>query len=182
MRRAALMVLSSVVMTSLASGVATAGPITWVNWSTHTVGPAGTAAGTLPGVAVTYAGDVDTPTQTSDGAGTNYWNPAAPYLSATVDNAPPCCEIITLDSGPSLLTFSSPLVNPIMAIVSLGRPNQIVSYDFEQPFNVLSFGPGFWGPPGTLTELAGDVLQGHARGVVHQGVLGGVVEDGRRYQ
>ena len=160
MRRAVLTVLSSVVMMSLASGVATAGPITWVNWTTHTVGAAGTAAGTLPGVAVTYAGDVASPTQTSDGAGTNYWNPAAPYLSPTVDNAPPCCEIITLDFGPSELTFSSPLVNPIMAIVSLGRPNQIVSYDFEQPFNVLSFGPGFWGGPGTLTELPGDVLQG----------------------
>ena len=159
MRRAVLMTLSCVVMINVASGVATAGPITWVEWTAHVVGGAGSAAGTLPGVVVSYAGDVSSPTQTAPG-GTNYWLPDAPYLSATVDNAPPCCDIITLTAGPSSLTFSTPLVNPIMAIVSLGRSNDPVSYDFEQPFDVLSFGPGFWGGPGTLTELAGDVLLG----------------------
>ena len=162
MRRAVLVALSCLAMISVASGVASAGPITWVDW-TAAVAPAGSAAGTLPGVVVTYSGEVSGNTQTA--GGTNYWAIDAPYLSATVDNAPPCCDIITLiggaNAGTSTLTFSTPLLNPIMAIVSLGQPGFLVSYDFDQPFNVLSFGPGHWGGPGTLTGSAGDVLTGN---------------------
>jgi hypothetical protein len=47
-----------------------------------------------------------------------------------------------------------------MAILSLGQAGFLVTYDFDAPFDVLSFGPGFFGGPGTLTELAGDVLVG----------------------
>ena len=164
------MALSCVVMINVASGVANAGPISWVDWTSHTGGIAGSATGTLPGgVTVTYAGQVASETRTAPGGLTNYWTQAgpSPYTNGTVDNPPPCCDIITLIGGSGLLstlTFSTPLVNPIMGIVSLGQPGFLVSYDFvDRPFDVLSSGTGFWGgaPGGSLFELAGDVLQGN---------------------
>lgn len=152
MRRFLSMVSLSAAMTVAGAGVAAAGPITWTDWTVAVGGAAGTAAGTLGGVAVSYAGEVSAPTQVA--GGTNYWIPDTPYLSPVVDNAPPCCDIIALEHGPSSLTFSAPVVNPILAIVSLGQANYQpfpVQYDFNHDFNILSFGPGFFGAPGTLS-------------------------------
>jgi hypothetical protein len=47
-----------------------------------------------------------------------------------------------------------------MGIVSLGMDGLPVRYEFSAPFEILSSGPGFWGGPGTLTELPGNVLEG----------------------
>src|SRR5882724_4519083 len=98
--------------------------VVWTDWTSATYGALGTADGTLatPGgpVLVNYTGEVASPTQVA--GGTNYWAPNTPYLSATVPNEPPASDIITLSGGQgiqSVLTFSSPLVNPLMAIVSL---------------------------------------------------------------
>lgn len=145
--------------------------IYWTNWTLagpgHLEGvasPPGSAAGTITGattlpVTVGYSGEL-TFGQTSGGI--NYWDPSTPYISPSVLNAPPDSDIIALDlaSTGNTITFSQALVNPIMAIVSLGRSGEFVSYTFAQPFDVLSDGPGYWGGPGTLTELAGNVLQG----------------------
>ena len=144
---------------------ATAEPITWANWTAATVGASGSASGSIASLAgpmdVVYSGQVSSPTQV--GAGRNYWVPSAPYLSSGIDNAPPCCDIITLTGGSTQVNtvmFSSPVANPVMAIVSLGRPSLPVSYQFGQPFEILSSGPGFWGGPGTLTQSAGGILEG----------------------
>src|SRR5688572_24698970 len=140
---------------------ASAGPIIWTDWTARTISPAGSASGTMGGIAVNYAGEVQSPTQIS--CGTNYWAAGNPYTSATVDNAPPGCDIITLQGGATLpanvITFGSAVTNPVMAILSLGQPGFAVTYDFAQPFNVLSFGAGHFGG-GTLTEGAGDTLIG----------------------
>jgi hypothetical protein len=60
------------------------------------------------------------------------------------------------------ISFASPIANPLMAVVSLGQPGFLVTYDFDTPFTVLSSGPGFWGSPGTLTNIdpVNHVLQG----------------------
>jgi PEP-CTERM motif-containing protein len=138
--------------------------IYWTDWTSATPGSPGSATGTITGatispVTVAYSGEL-TFGQTSGGI--NYWVPSTPYISPSVSNAPPASDIIALDlaSTGNTITFSQALVNPIMAIVSLGRSNELVSYTFAQPFDVLSFGPGYWGGPGTLTELPGNVLQG----------------------
>lgn len=138
--------------------------IYWTDWTSATPGHPGSATGTITGatiipVAVGYSGEL-TFGQTS--GGTNYWIPNAPYLSSEVSNAPPDSDIISLDqaSTGNTITFSQPLKNPVMAIVSLGQPNLPVYYTFTQPFDVLSDGPGWWGGPGTLNELPGNVLQG----------------------
>lgn len=78
-------------------------------------------------------------------------------------NAPPDPDIIRLTGGISVtqtITFSQAVENPVMAILSLGQAGLLVTYNFNAPFDVLSFGPGFFGGPGTLTELPGNVLQG----------------------
>jgi hypothetical protein len=147
-------------MIGMTSGVAMAGPVTWTDWTVATGGNPGTATGTMGGVTVSYAGDVGPATQTFGGI--DYWDPATPYLSPTVDNAPPCCDIISLITGPSSVTFSSPVVNPIFAIVSMGQPGgYFVSYDFDADFNILSEGTGYWGGDSdNLDKLPGFVLQG----------------------
>jgi hypothetical protein len=158
-------VLAGVLLAASARSV-TADPIAWVNWTSATLGTNGAAAGSMASgsgtIGVVYGGEVATPTQVTGGI--NYWVPADPYLSSTVANVPLCCDIIALAGGTAqqnTLTFSSPVTNPVMAIVSLGQPGFLVSYEFAEPFEVLSSGPGFWGAPGTLTELPGGILEGN---------------------
>jgi hypothetical protein len=58
-------------------------------------------------------------------------------------------------------TFSAPVTNPVMAIVSLGQSGIPVNYNFiNAPFTVLSDGPGWWGGPGIIANIGGDILQG----------------------
>ena len=58
------------------------------------------------------------------------------------------------------ITFSSPIANPVMALISLGQPSVFTSYYFDQPFTVLKDGPGWWGGPGTLQTVNGNGLHG----------------------
>jgi hypothetical protein len=144
---------------------AAAAPIAWTDWTTATNGTLGTASGVIsyngaPLIKVSYSGEV---AFAQLAGGTNYWDPAKPFTNEIVSNAPPAADIVALIGGSnysSVLTFSSPVTDPIMAIVGLGRPSQARSYDFDQPFDVLSFAPGFLGGPGKLVELPGSVLEG----------------------
>jgi hypothetical protein len=156
-----------------------AGPIAWVDLTSGN-SVTGTVLGTItpsaaPAVNVTYTGMFAFAQIT--GGGTNYWNPDTPYLSSTVSNAPGTTDIIALSDASigyvNNIHFSTPVLDPVMAIVSLGRPNLIVYYDFRQPFTVLSDGPGYWGGPGTLTDLGGWRLQGiEGHGVIQfQGLI-----------
>ena len=140
--------------------------ILWTDWTNLQVGNTGSATGTITApdgpVGVSYTGQVYTTSQTACGA--SYWVPTAPYLSATVPNAPPPCDIVSLTGGPAFgpntVTFSQAIVNPVMAILSLGQPSTVITYNFDQPFNILSSGPGFFGGPGTLSQLTPNVLTG----------------------
>ena len=148
--------------------------IYWTDWTSATVGTPGSASGsiTFPGpfnIGVTYSGEVASTTQTS--GGTNYWNSAPSVYTdpGTVDNGPTNSDIITLDRSSSLntITFSSPVVDPVMAFLSLGRdpavwgPNYIVRYEFDAPFTVLNYGPNnIWAGVGTLTDIGSNTLEG----------------------
>ena len=136
-------------------------PITWTNWtSASTIA----ATGTLAGLTVSFFGNINPAAQTAGGI--NFWafNPST-YTSATVDNGPPDSDIIRLTGGPGTgiqtLTFSAPVVNPVMAILSLGNASAPTTYFFSTPFDVLNSGVGFFGGSATaLVELPGNVLQG----------------------
>ncbi|MFO0667917.1 MAG: hypothetical protein U0174_28455 [Polyangiaceae bacterium] len=124
-----------------ASSVAQADPVNWADWETVQAGVGATGKITVGGTVVTtvYTGQVAF-VQTS--GGTNFWNPGAPYISATVDNAPPASDIIAISaSGARKITFSRPVRNPIFAVVSLNGNG----YEFDTDFTILSQGAGFWG-------------------------------------
>ena len=144
---------------------ARAGQAVWTDWVHGSTGDVGFATGTLavvgaPEITVTYTGEVYL-VQTN--GGTDYWTPADPYISSEVTNGPPGTDIIGLVGGhtrTNTITFSRPVTNPVMAILSLGDSILQCSYDFDAAFEILSYGPGYYGEPGTLTNLADDVLFG----------------------
>ncbi len=123
--------------------------VIWTDWTGGTAGTNGAAVGSLTvgttTVGVAYAGEIQS-LQTS--GGTDYWNPSAPYISATVPNAPPTPDIIAISQASTkTITFSQPVTNPLFAVVSLNGNG----YRFDRDFSILSFGQGFWGN-GTLTR------------------------------
>jgi hypothetical protein len=161
------LVLALVMVLTLFGGtVASAGPIAWVDWTSGS-SITGTVLGTItpsaaPPVFATYTGMFAFAQIT--GGGIDYWNPDTPYLSSVVSNAPSTTDIIAL-SAPSVgyvnrVHFSAPVMDPVMAIVSMGRSGLPVYYDFVQGFSILSFGPGYFGGPGTLIDLGGGRLEG----------------------
>lgn len=138
--------------------------IYWTDWTSATPGAAGSADGTLFGVSVSYSGDVEF---AQLGTGTNFWTEKspAPYTgNPVVDNAPTPSELIALSRAGSqnTITFSQPVLNPIMAIVSMGNSKgDLVAYDFEVPFALLGHGWGAFGTgPGTYSIRDGYVLEG----------------------
>ncbi|MEO5742795.1 MAG: PEP-CTERM sorting domain-containing protein, partial [Vicinamibacterales bacterium] len=102
---------------------------------------------------------------TQTGCGIDYWSPSTPYTSAQVSNPPPACDIVALIGGANqtyIVTLSEAIKDPIMAVLSLGQPNVLTTYDFDSPFDIVSQGTGYWGgTSSSLAELAGDVLQGN---------------------
>lgn len=147
----------------------------YVDWTAADVG-GGTATGTITlpdSSTVTVDFEALNPDLTpgslnfaQTSGGTNFWafNGGAPYISTEVDNAPPDSDIISLVGGVNQtykVTLSEPIKDPIMAILSLGRTNSTITYDFDSPFDIVSQGTGHWGGTSTsLAELPGDVLQG----------------------
>ena len=142
--------LKAILLTTLAYLIAPAGAfadVIWVDW--HTILENGDVEGTATvsggTVTVTYSGERAF-VQTS--CGTNYWNPSTPYISATVPNPPPDCDIIALSQATAkTLTFSEPVANVFFAVVSLNGNG----YRFDRDFDILSFDCGYWGC-GTLTK------------------------------
>ena len=146
-------------------------PYSWTNWESAINDPGGnlgSAAGMLEGVSVTFSGNVTAPTQVSGGI--PYWDTfPATYAGGVVGNGPsPNSDIIALTTGPGTqtLTFLSPVVDPAMAILSLGRAGVPVSYDFgTTTFTVLNKGAGFFDLPnaGSLSPAilsTGSILTG----------------------
>ena len=145
----------------------------YVDWTSADVSH-GTASGviTLPGGSTVTVNAQAVYADNSPGSfygaqtngGTNYWIPSAPYISDQVTNAPPDPDILQLPGGQNQIyriTFSEPIVDPIMAIVSLGSTGAPTTYDFDSPFTIISQGPGYWGGTSTsLSQLPGDILLG----------------------
>lgn len=141
-----LAALSAVALLCHAAPARAADPVHWVDWTSadaSNVYGSANVDGTVVGV--TYTGErafVQT------GCGTNYWWPSSGYISATVPNAPPGCDIIALHRATAKkITFSEPVTNPLFAVVSLNGNG----YRFDRDFEILSYARGYWGT-GTLTK------------------------------
>jgi hypothetical protein len=156
--------LTGLVLLAAFGGTVHAAPLTWTNWTAAT---SGSATGTLGSISVTFSGQVDTgDTQTNGGIyfwGTN----SAIYTPTGTENPPPDADIIALDGGSYLtqtVTFSDPVVNPLMAVASIGTlwsGGLQQDYNFNQPFTILNSGNSWW-TPFCCSQLwqTGNVLHG----------------------
>lgn len=152
----------------LYSQLSNAAVVSWVDWSY--IDPERTSFnGVVNGVDVSFTGDYYDFHYPVSGGSTNFWehpsSVAANTYSASplVDNAPPDSDVIVMrEAGTRTITFSQPVDNPVMSIVSMGRSTIPVQYQFNTGFNILSVGPGTFDPNGngTLTKLSSNVLQG----------------------
>ncbi len=118
-----------------------AGTVSWTDWTSKPDGSTvlGIINWTGGSVDVTYTGNLAF-AQISGGA--NYWVPSGAYLSSTVQNAPPASDIIAIFGGANnLIQFSTPVMNPVMAWVSVNGPG----VTFDRDFAILSSGCGYFG-------------------------------------
>ena len=101
---------------ALGASAANAATVSWTDWTSATPGVVnGTLDVSGTPVGVTFSGAYSFALTTG---GVNYWNPAAPYLSAAVDNAPPASDIVALNAGgTATITFSQAVTNPLLALV-----------------------------------------------------------------
>jgi len=138
------LLLVAVCAASLTS--AHADTIAWTKWTSATPGNPGSATGTINSalygtITVTYSGQVSA-------LETNYpsWSPASTFTGGSVGNAPPAANnSIGLVGGQpytETINFSTPVVDPIFAIWSLGAPGVPAFFNFtdSEPFNNLGGG------------------------------------------
>jgi hypothetical protein len=98
--------------------------------------------------------------------------PPTTFSGGIVGNAPPVANnSIGIEGGVSYIesiTFSSPVVDPIFAIWSLGQPGIAASFNFtaSEPFNVLAGGPSSEYGGSALTVSGNSVLGREGNGVV----------------
>lgn len=120
-------------------------------------------------VGVSYSGHVVIDSQTNNTGSyyfTGFNGGTSPYTNSLVANAPLAKDIIALagqTNAPitNTISFSAPVVDPIMDIVSLGQQGQSSNYDFNTPFTILSQGGGYFGNNGNaLSNPFGNRLTG----------------------
>ena len=156
--RSLFAVLAMAMLAGMASP-ASAAVISWTTWTAGTAGnTTGAATGTISGlgIGVSYSGDFDF---FDTGL---LWAPATSFTGGTVDNAPPSGGGVLNDgiaisggtaTGTNTITFSAPVVNPILAIWSLGQPpafTAVFTFPAGQPFSIQGGGPN--------SEFAGSAI------------------------
>lgn len=152
------------------ASAAVAANVDWTNWTSAT--GANTVAGVVSGTLSIGPSTVDVTANGNysfaqiNGIGTNFWIPSTPYISSTVSNPPPDPDIVALNTGgQETITFSQPVQNPLLALVSWNGN----TVDFGVPIEFLSFGAGFFGTGTPIINATGTGFFGN--GEVH-----GVVE------
>ena len=146
---AGLPALLAIALFAGSSSPAAAAPISWTTWTSGTAGSTtGSAIGTISGLGinVSYVGEFDFFDTSLN------WLPVSSFTGGTVDNAPPSGAGVLNDgiaitggpgTGTNTVTFSTPVVNPILAIWSLGSPVLPARFTFPdtQPFAIQGGGP-----------------------------------------
>jgi hypothetical protein len=127
---------------SLGASAAEAVVVQWADLTSSTANSVnGSIAVGSDNVSVEYQGPVFF-AQTN--GGTNYWvegNPR-PYTGGIVENAPGTPDIIALSAGGAkTIKFGKTVSDVYLALVSWNGNSGI----FDQPFEVISSGCGFWG-------------------------------------
>jgi len=169
--------------------VQAAGTIYWADWTSKTFGNPGSAAGSIAfpngTVNVTYTGELF-----NAGDQGNWSQAAGTYTEpGIVDNAPsPSLVSIQLRGGNTTvntIAFSKPVLNPVMAIQSLGSTDQ-ACYEFTDSFNLVSQGSGHWGGgSASLTQFGNKLYGNEGNGTIQftgtYSFLSWTVPDGENY-
>jgi hypothetical protein len=162
-----MLAVSAIGFGLLTSASAFADTVNWTSWTAGVAGSPGSAAGTAGTVGVSYAG------QTS-GLLINYpsWTPNLSFAGGTVGNAPPAADnAVAIEGGvpyTETITFTSPIVDPVMSIWSLGQNGDTASFDFtgSEPFSVVACGPSSEYGGGCITESGSDVAGAEGNGTI----------------
>jgi hypothetical protein len=133
----------------------------WTTWTTASVGDPGSASGSLGSIAVSYSGEVNGNTNIS-GTSTDWSNPASSFIGGTVTRSPSTVGDIIAENGSytgiNTLTFSSPIVNPVFAVWSLGEPSLPASYTFNATPTLEAGGTDIYG--GSSISVSGNSIDG----------------------
>lgn len=139
------------------AATAQAAPIDWNTWSSTTTGSISTSGGPI---GVTYSGP-------GVSVQTNYpsYTPTATFADGVVvDNAPaPANNIMQLMGGNAsvqTLTFDTPVVDPVMAIWSLGQSGNIAQFAFIGATPHLVSGGASAEYGGASISIVGDTVFG----------------------
>lgn len=139
--------------------------IAWIDWISATDGALGSASGQIAAdsnVSVSYTGEVTADT-TLDGSYPS-WGPFQTFSGGTVGNSPTIHDIIGLSGGSSAtntITFSTPVINPVIAIWSLGASGTKASFVFSTTnLAIQSGGPNNEYDGTSLTHKSGNVIWG----------------------
>jgi len=141
----------------------------WTDWTSATLGVngGGSATGSVGGVGVSYSGELDS--AITNGS-SNLWSPNSSFIGGTSTTSPSTVgDDLRLNgsfTGVDTITFASPIVNPLIAIWSLGAPGISATFTFAQTPTFEVGGPNsqFGGMP---INVVGNVVSGsEGNGVV----------------
>lgn len=154
-----------------AACVAHAEDTAWVDWTTDTSPTTVTGTLALPSgnVKVKFSGPALYFSATEPGS-TDYWVSGTPSAYAATGE-PTGSDLLAFVGGTGSqvykITFSKPVVNPVMAVMSLGRNGAPARYVFNQTPTLLSSGVGYFGGCATCLTLKKNTLSGtEGHGVV----------------
>ena len=140
----------------------------WADWTTVTSTTSVTGKLVLPSgiVKLKFSGPTMYFAQVDDGA-TDYWGGDAYGVTGT----PTGSDLIGFKGGTDKetykISFSKPVTNPVMAVLSLGRSGVPTRYVFGQVPTLLSSGTGFYGGCETCLTIKRKTLTGtEGHGVV----------------
>ncbi len=131
-----------------------------VNWTLWSDSSSGTTMQNAVAINVSYTGD--TVGMSTDPA---YYNVPSSFTSAEVPNTPGSNGTIVMVGGASTINvfhFDTPVVNPYMAMFSVGQGGVPVSFNFQDglTYTLLSQGAGNWGG-GSLSPASGSSIVGY---------------------
>lgn len=136
--------LAAAVSLACVSSLAISAPVVnWIDWSSTSSGTLNIAPNTI-NVSMTGA-----PIGLSNGD--YYYNNAATggtAVTGTYAGLMPSDMIQVNGASTFTLTFSSAILNPYIALVSVGQGGYPVTYSFGAPVSVLSAGGNYWGYSG----------------------------------
>jgi hypothetical protein len=120
---------------AVAACVIVAAPVSaatiWTDWTQAAVGNPGSATGNLGGVNVSYSGELDA---FGIGGTSNIWAPNSSFTGGTVTASPSVVrDELDLNgsfTGTNTITFGTPVLNPLVAIWSLGQGGLPASFNF----------------------------------------------------